>query len=134
MHPRSSGGFQTGGSSRPTRATTCVGHRSEAQTCSPPSTTFTRVRTPDGEATGLQQLSYVVFISQAREQATGELAHLHWFTYTEDPAGVPGRYGDGVLARIIRSQTFSKHRRGDTQVREIFSAVGESGEVLSGTQ
>jgi hypothetical protein len=87
------------------------------------------VRTHDSHATGLQQLSYVVFISQAREQATGQLAHLHWFTYTEDPAGVPGKYGDGALARITRSQTFSKERRGDTHVREIFSAVAESGEV-----
>jgi hypothetical protein len=34
---------------------------------------------------------------------------MHWFTYTEDPAGVPGRYGDGVLARITRSQTFTKN-------------------------
>jgi hypothetical protein len=37
---------------------------------------------------------------------------MHWFTYTEDPAGVPGRYGDGVLARITRSQTFTKEHRG----------------------
>jgi hypothetical protein len=87
------------------------------------------VRAHNGNATGLQQVSYVVFISQAREQATGELAHLHWFTYTEDPAGVPGKYGDGALARITRSQTFSKQRRGDTRVREMFSAVGEGGQV-----
>ena len=39
---------------------------------------------------GLPQLSYIAFVSQARNQATGELGHLHWFTYTEDPAGVPG--------------------------------------------
>src|SRR5262249_31054881 len=68
------------------------------------------VRSHDGHPTGLQQPSYVVFISQAREQATGELAHVHWFTYTEDPAGVPGKYGDAVLARITRSQSFSKER------------------------
>jgi len=46
--------------------------------------------------------------AQACEQATGELAHLHWFTYTEDPAGVPGRYGDGALVRITHSQMLSK--------------------------
>ena len=66
------------------------------------------VRTHDGNPAGLQQLSHVVFISQAREQATGELAHLHWFTYTEDPAVVPGRYGGGALVRITHSQMFSK--------------------------
>jgi hypothetical protein len=87
------------------------------------------VRTHEGRPAGLPQLSYIAFVSQAREQATGELAHLHWFTYTEDPAGVPGKYGDGTLARITRSQTFSKARRGETQVRETFSAEAESGEV-----
>jgi hypothetical protein len=87
------------------------------------------VRSHDGQDAGLPQVSYIAFISQAREQATGELAHLHWFTYTEDPAAVPGKYGDGALAEIGRSQTFSKARRGETQVREAFSAVAERGEV-----
>jgi hypothetical protein len=87
------------------------------------------VRSHDGEIAGLPQLSYIAFVSQAREQATGELAHLHWFTYTEDPAGVPGKYDDGALAHITRLQTFSKKRRGETQVRETFSAVAERGEV-----
>ena len=86
-------------------------------------------RSHDGHPTGLPQLSYVVFVSQAREQATGELAHLHWFTYTEDPAGVPGKYGDAVLAGITRSQTFTKEQPGETHVRESFSAVSERGEV-----
>jgi hypothetical protein len=53
------------------------------------------VRTRDGQLAGLPQLSYIAFVSQARDQATGDLAHLHWFTYTEDPAGVPGKYDDG---------------------------------------
>jgi hypothetical protein len=75
------------------------------------------------------RLSYVPFVSQAREHATGELAHMHWLTCTEDPAGVPGKYEDGVLAQITRWQTFSKDRRGETRVRESFSAVAEHGEV-----
>jgi len=74
-------------------------------------------------------LSYIAFVSQARNQATGELGHLHWFTYTEDPAGVPGKYGDATLADITRSQPFTKTHRGQTQVRESFSAVGEGGQV-----
>src|SRR5215475_5344943 len=82
------------------------------------------VRTRDGQLSGLPQVSYIAFVSQARKQATGELAHLHWFTYTEDPASVPGKYDDGRLARITRSQTFKKERRGETQVRETFAAVG----------
>ena len=53
--------------------------------------------------TGLPRLSYVPCVSHAREQATRELAHMHWLTYTEDPAGVPGKYEDGVLAEITRS-------------------------------
>jgi hypothetical protein len=87
------------------------------------------VRTHDGGQAGLPQVSYIAFVSQARGQATGELAHLHWFTYTEDPANVPGKYDDGTLARITRSQTFSKERRGETQVRETFDAVADRGEV-----
>jgi len=88
------------------------------------------VRTHNGLApTGLTQVSYIAFVSQARNQATGELGHVHWWTYTEDPASVPGKYGDGSLADIVRSQTFTKQRRGQTQVRESFSAVAESGQV-----
>jgi hypothetical protein len=78
---------------------------------------------------GLSQVSYVAFISQARNQATGALGHFHWFLYTEDPAGVPGKYRDGKLAHITRSQTFTKEQRGETQVRESFSAVADDGEV-----
>jgi hypothetical protein len=87
------------------------------------------VRSHDDQVVGLPQLSYVPFVSQAREQATGELAHMHWLTYTEDPAGVPGRYEDAALAQITRSQSSSKERRGETRVRETFSAVAEHGEV-----
>jgi hypothetical protein len=88
------------------------------------------VRTQKGQPlAGLLQLSYIAFVSQARNQATGALGHIHWFTYTEDPAGVPGRYGDGTLAGITRSQTFTKRQRGQTQVRESFSAVAGSGQV-----
>jgi hypothetical protein len=57
------------------------------------------VKSRDDQVTGLPQLSYVPFVSQARAQATGELAHIHWLTYTEDPAGVPGKYEDGALAQ-----------------------------------
>src|SRR5262245_13426785 len=56
------------------------------------------VRTHDSQLAGLPQVSYVVFISQARHQATGALGHFHWFLYTEDPTGIPGKYRDGQLA------------------------------------
>ena len=87
------------------------------------------VRTQNGQPASLSQVSYVAFISQARNQATGALGHFHWFLYTEDPAGIPGRYRDGKLAHITRSQTFTKEHRGETQVRESFSAVADNGEI-----
>jgi hypothetical protein len=87
------------------------------------------VRTHDGSVHGLPQVSYIAFVSQARDDASGELGHVHWFTYTEDPDAVPGKYRDGTLAAITRSQTFTKERRGETQVRETFSAVADGGEV-----
>jgi len=87
------------------------------------------VRNHESRHAGLPQVSYIAFVSQARERTTGELAHLHWLTYTEDPEAVPGKYRDGVLADIGRSQTFTKARRGETQVRETFSAVAERGQV-----
>jgi hypothetical protein len=77
----------------------------------------------------LQQVSYVPFVSQAHNRETDALAHIHWFTYTEDPAAVPGKYRDGALAHITRSQTFTKEQRGETQVRETFSAVADRGTV-----
>jgi hypothetical protein len=87
-------------------------------------------RTHNGQpAAGLLQASYIAFVSQGRNQATGTLGHLHWCTYTEDPASVPGRYRDGRLAHISRSQTFTKTQRGQTQVRESFSAVAHGGQV-----
>jgi hypothetical protein len=87
------------------------------------------VRTQNGQPTGLSQVSYVAFISQARNLATGTLGHFHWLLYTEDPAGIPGKYRDGKLAHITRSQTFTKERRGETRVRESFSAVADNGEI-----
>jgi hypothetical protein len=87
------------------------------------------VRSHDCKPPGRAQVSYIAFVSQAREESTGELAHLHWFTYTEDPAGVPGKYRDAVLARVTRSQTFGKEEHGETHVRETFSAVAENGEL-----
>ena len=87
------------------------------------------VRSHDEQVVGLPQRSFGPFVSQARELATGQLAHMHWLTYTEDPAGVPGKYEDGALAQITRSQTFSKERRGETNVRETFSAAAEHGEI-----
>jgi hypothetical protein len=81
------------------------------------------------QSVGLPQLSYVVFLAQARNLATRALAQFHWFVYTEDRARVPGRYRDGKLAQITRSQTFTKQRPGETQVRETFSAVADSGQV-----
>jgi hypothetical protein len=86
-------------------------------------------RTHEGQPAGLQQVSYIAFVSQARNQTTGELGHVHWCTYTEDPASVPGKYGDGTLAHITRSQTFTKEHRGQTQVAERFSAVADGGAV-----
>jgi hypothetical protein len=87
------------------------------------------VRAREGQAAGLQQVSYVPFVSQARNRQTDALAHVHWLTYTEDPAAVPGKYRDGTLAHVTRSQTFTKERRGETHVRETFSAVADSGTV-----
>src|SRR5262249_29404278 len=78
---------------------------------------------------GLPQVSYVPFLSQARNQATGRVAYIHWLTYTEDPDGVPGKYRDAKLARITRSQSFIKEERGVTRVNETFSAVADSGEI-----
>jgi hypothetical protein len=68
-------------------------------------------------------------VSQARNDATGALAHVHWWTYTEDPAAIPGKYRDGTLAHITRSHTFTKERRGETHVHETLSAVAESGRL-----
>src|SRR5262245_19655039 len=79
--------------------------------------------------TGLPQLSYLAFVSHARNRASGNLAHFHWLVYTEDPAGVPGKYRDAKLARITRSQTFTKGARGETRVREEFSAVSDTGRI-----
>ena len=42
---------------------------------------------------------------------------------------MPGKYRDGTLARITRSQTFTKEKRGETQVRETFSAVADNGRL-----
>lgn len=86
-------------------------------------------RSHDGRSAGLPQVSYVAFVSQARNKATGAHAHFHWFAYTEDPEAVPGKYRDGKLAHVTRSQSFTKERRGETLVRETFSAVADSGEV-----
>jgi hypothetical protein len=87
------------------------------------------VRSHDGKVVGQQQTSYVAFISQARNNETGEVAHIHWFSYTEDPAAVPGKYKDAELANVTRSQTFTKERQGETHVRETFDAVAEGGEI-----
>jgi hypothetical protein len=70
------------------------------------------VRSHAGTPDGLSQLSYVPFISQARNRSTGALGHLHWLLYTEDPAGIPGKYRDAKLARITRSQTCKKESSG----------------------
>ncbi len=35
------------------------------------------VRTGDGRVAGLPQVSYVAFVSQARNQATGAIVHFH---------------------------------------------------------
>jgi hypothetical protein len=87
------------------------------------------VRSRGGQPTGLQQVSYVPFVSQARNLESDALAHVHWLTYTEDPAAAPGKYLDGTLARITRSQAFTKEQRGETHVRETFSAAADSGTV-----
>jgi hypothetical protein len=49
------------------------------------------MRAQESQSAGLQQLSYIACVSQARNQSTGELGHVHWCTYTEDPAAVPGK-------------------------------------------
>jgi len=86
-------------------------------------------RSHAGPPTGLTQLSYLAFISQARNVSTGAFGHFHWLLYTEDPKGIPGKYRDAQLARITRSQTFTKQSPGDTQVRETFSAISDAGEI-----
>jgi hypothetical protein len=87
------------------------------------------VRSHDSKVVDQQQMSYVAFVSQARNNATGEVAHIHWFTYTEDPTDVPGKYKDAKLANVTRSQTFTKERQGETHVRETFDAVAGGGEI-----
>jgi hypothetical protein len=87
------------------------------------------VRNQDGHQPALPQTSYVPFVSQARNTATGTLGHIHWRTYTEDSDAVPGKYRDGKLAQITRTQNFTKEKRGETQVRETFSAVAEGDQV-----
>jgi hypothetical protein len=39
--------------------------------------------------TGTTLGGYVPFVSQAREQTTGELAHMHWLTYTKTRRAFP---------------------------------------------
>jgi hypothetical protein len=78
------------------------------------------VRSHEAQVTGLPQLSYVPLRFTSSRAGDGRArTHAHWLTYTEDPAGVPGKYEDGALAQITRSQTFSKERRGESHVREI---------------
>jgi hypothetical protein len=86
-------------------------------------------RTHENSSAGLAQVSYVAFVSQARNVGTNSHAHIHWCTYTEDPAAVPGKYRDARLADVNRSQSFTKERRGETLVKESFSAVASDGEV-----
>jgi hypothetical protein len=127
--PRCNAACQAAGSWPPTAARTCAAAR-RGTNLLVPSTRSTPTRTHDGQpAAGLPQLSYIAFVSQARHQATGTLGHVHWWTYTEDPAGVPGKYGDATLADITRSQTFTKQQRGQTQVRERFAAVAKGGQL-----
>jgi hypothetical protein len=90
---------------------------------------FHQVYATDGQPEGMQQLSYVAFVSQARCRLTDEIAHIHWFAYTEDPAGVPGRYRDAKLADIRRFQSFTHASRGRTEVYEQFNAKAEAGTV-----
>jgi hypothetical protein len=87
------------------------------------------LRTHEGKPTRLQPVSYVALVSQAQERATRDLADVHWFAYTEDPAGVSGMNGGGAIAAIVRFQASGKRRRGETRVRETVSAVAERGGV-----
>jgi hypothetical protein len=87
------------------------------------------MRNNDGREPSLMQTSYVPVIAIARHRETGALGYVHFVTYTEDPDGVPGKYRDGKLARVTRTQTFEKERRGETHVRETFHAVAADGEV-----
>jgi len=87
------------------------------------------VRSHEGQPVGLPQVTYVAFVAQARNVRSRALAHFHWFLYTQDPAGVPGKYRDGKLAHITRSQTFTKERQGETQVRESYSVLADGGSI-----
>jgi hypothetical protein len=84
------------------------------------------VRTHDGQPAGLPQLSYIAFVSQARNQATGELGTC---TGSPTPRIRPAFPASMATARsdITRSQTYTKQHRGQTQVLEHFSAVAEGG-------
>src|SRR5215831_100340 len=46
------------------------------------------VRTQDGHSAGLSQVSYVAFISQARNQATGAVGHFTGFFIQRTPPGL----------------------------------------------
>src|SRR5215475_11120973 len=61
------------------------------------------VRTHQGQPAGLPQASYIAFVSQARNQATGALGNLHWSTYTEDPAAVPANTATARWPPLPRS-------------------------------
>jgi len=74
------------------------------------------VRSHGAPSTDVQQVSYVVFVSQARLHSTGAPGHFHWLSYPEDSAGVFGKYRDAKLARTSRSQTFTREHRGETRV------------------
>jgi hypothetical protein len=129
MLPDSSTAFRPVGSWRRTPEMICAELRCGGANTLLPFHEVYAVRTQKGQPAGLSQVSYVGFISQARNQATGAHGHFHWFLYTEDPAGVPGKYRDGRLAHITRSQTFTKEQCGETHVRESFSAVADNGEI-----
>lgn len=77
-----------------------------------------------------RQFTAIEFISQARNSATGELGHIHWASWTEDTQGVPGKYGDGRLATITRSQRLTKKNRCTTIVEELFAASTDEGDEV----
>ena len=102
---------------RPTRRRSCRPGRSESANA--------------GAPLGLPvaRTSVTMRMRSSVDLVTGELEQLHWFSYTEYPAGIPGKYRDARLAHITRSQTMTMRHRGETVVRETFSAEGDNGDV-----
>jgi hypothetical protein len=82
-------------------------------------------RSHDGTPAGLPQVSYVAFISQARKRSTGALGHVHWLSYTEDPAGVPEISRRQTGPRYALSVIYQRDAWRDPRPRDILRSCGD---------